>query len=97
MFNNKTQRRKVSDSSAESNANKFIGSPDDVLTNRTDSGLNRSIYSAASTSSEQTPNGPPKLSHRPQPSSSQEVNNNFKLLLNVIKLTGDLIINIGFS
>lgn len=73
-FNNRTQRRKVSDSSAESNTNKFIGSPDDLL-NRTDTGSNasRSAFSMTSTSSGQTPTGPPKLSHRPQPSSSQEV------------------------
>lgn len=74
-FNNKVQRRKVSDSSAESNNNKFIGSPDDLLLNRTDTGSNisKSAFSMASTSSGQTPIGPPKLSNRPHPSSSQEV------------------------
>ncbi|VVC30572.1 Hypothetical protein CINCED_3A019626 [Cinara cedri] len=75
LFNNRTQRRKVSDSSAESNTNKFIGSSDDLPSNRPDPGLNasRSVYSVASTSGEQIPNEPPKLSHRPQPLSSQEV------------------------
>jgi len=65
----------VSDSSGEMNTNKFIGSPDDLSSSRTDSGLNvsRSAFSMASTSSGQTPTGPSKLSHRPQPSSSQEV------------------------
>lgn len=65
----------MSDSSAESNTNKFIGSPDDLL-NRTDTGSNisRSAFSMTSSSSGQTPTGPSKLSHRPQPSSSQEVN-----------------------
>lgn len=81
-FNNRVQRRKVSDSSAESNTNKFVGSPDDVPSTRTETGLNvsRSAFSMASTSSEQTPTGPPKLSHRPQPSSSQEVNPILKIL-----------------
>jgi len=67
----------VSDSSAESNTNKFISSPDDIVPlTRNETGLNvsRSAFSMVSTSSEQTPTGPPKLSHRPQPSSSQEVN-----------------------
>lgn len=75
LFNNRAPRRKVSDSSAESNANKFIGSPDDHPTNRTDIGSNvpRSAFSMVSTSTGQTPTGPSKLSHRPQPSSSQEV------------------------
>lgn len=76
-FNNRIQqRRKVSDSSAESNTNKFIGSPDDLSSNRTDIGSNlpKSAFSMASTSSGQIVTGPPKLSHRPQPSSSQEVN-----------------------
>lgn len=76
MFNNRTQRRKVSDSSAESNTNKLIGSPDDISSNRTDIGPNasRSAYSMISNSGGQTPTGQSKLSHRPQPSSSQEVN-----------------------
>jgi len=66
----------VSDSSAESNTNKFIGSPDDVPSTKTEMGVNvsRSAFSMVSTSIEQTPTGPPKLSQRPQPSSSQEVN-----------------------
>ncbi|XP_022162230.1 GTPase-activating protein and VPS9 domain-containing protein 1 [Myzus persicae] len=73
-FNNRAQRRKVSDSSAESNTNKFIGSPDDVPSTRIETGLNvsRSAFSMVSTSCEQTPTGPPKLSHRLQPLSSQE-------------------------
>jgi len=73
----------VSDSSAESNTNKFIGSPDDVPSTRIETGLNvsRSAFSMVSTSSEQTPTGPPKLSHRPQPSSSQEVNPILKLFM----------------
>lgn len=81
MFNNRAPRRKVSDSSAESNANKCIGSPDDLLSNRTDTGSNvsRSAFSMVSTSTGPTPTGPSKLSHRPQPSSSQEVGW-FKLL-----------------
>lgn len=75
LFNNRAQRRKVSDSSAESNTNKFIGSPDDLSLNRTDTGSNVSRCTfSMSTSGGQTPTGPPKLSHRPQPSSSQEVN-----------------------
>lgn len=76
MFNNRVQRRKVSDSSAESNTNKFIGSPDDLPSNRIDTGPNisRSAFSMMSISGGQTSTGPPKLSHRPQPSSSQEVN-----------------------
>lgn len=84
-FNNRVQRRKVSDSSAESNTNKFIGSPDDVSSNRTETGLNvsRSAFSMVSTSSEQTATGPPKLSHRPQPSSSQEVNPILKVGINI--------------
>lgn len=76
-FNNRAQqRRKVSDSSAESNTNKFINSPDDLPLNRNDTGSNltRSAYSMMSTTSGQTTTGPPKLSHRTQPSSSQEVN-----------------------
>lgn len=74
--NNRVQRRKVSDSSAESNTNKFIGSPDDLPSNRTDNGSNisRSAFSMGSASSGQTPTGLPKISHRQQTSSSQEVN-----------------------
>jgi len=90
LFNNRVQRRKVSDSSAESNTNKFIGSPDDVPSTRIETGLNvsRSAFSMVSTC-EQTPTGPPKLSHRPQPSSSQEVNFILKIIyirLNILIL-----------
>lgn len=86
MFNNRTQRRKVSDSSAESNTNKLIGSPDDIPSNRTDIGPNasRSAYSMVSNSGGQTPTGQSKLSHRPQPSSSQEVNKTIYLLKKII-------------
>lgn len=75
LFNNRTPRRKVSDSSAESNANKCIGSPDDIPSNRADTGINvsKSAFSVVSTSSGQTSTGPTKFSQRPQPSSSQEV------------------------
>lgn len=75
LFNNRAQRRKVSDSSAESNTNKFIGSPEDIPSNRTDNGSNasRSTFSVVSNSGVQTPTVPSKLSHRPQQSSSQEV------------------------
>lgn len=76
LFNNRAQRRKVSDSSAESNTNKIIGSPEDILSNRIDNGPNasRSIFSVVSSSGVQTPTVSSKLSHRPQQSSSQEVN-----------------------
>lgn len=82
LFNNRVQRRKVSDSSAESNTNKLIGSPDDLQSNRTENGLNasRSTLSMGSSSGGPTPIGPPKLSHRPQPSSSQEVNSYYTRL-----------------
>ena len=87
-FNNKVQRRKVSDSSAESNTNKFIGSPDDVPSTRIETGLNvsRSAFSMVSTFSEQTPTGLPKLSHRPQPSFSQEVNHILKIVYVRLKI-----------
>lgn len=63
----------MSDSSAESNTNKFIGSPDDIPSNRTDNGSNVSRPAFSMGSSGQTPSGLPKISHRPQASSSQEV------------------------
>lgn len=89
MFNNRAQRRKVSDSSAESNTNKFIGSPEDIPSNRIDNGpsTSQSTFSMVSNSGVQTPTVPSKFSHRPQQSFNQEVNYilfllTFKFLLN---------------
>ncbi|XP_050544818.1 GTPase-activating protein and VPS9 domain-containing protein 1 [Daktulosphaira vitifoliae] len=73
-FHNRLQRRKVSDSSGESNIFKLINSPDDSSMNRTDTGLNtsKSSFSMISSGQAATGSGLPKLSHRTQPSSSQE-------------------------
>ncbi|XP_050420096.1 GTPase-activating protein and VPS9 domain-containing protein 1 isoform X2 [Adelges cooleyi] len=72
-FHSRVQRRKVSDSSGESNVYKLISSPDDTSINRNESGLitSRSAFSVVSSGQAASGIGP-KLSHRSHPSSSQE-------------------------